>query len=107
MKYFFLSEGWSVGRVWELGGLWSAAREPDICRLELFLEEEGERLWLYRAEEAVLMLEVQPPATEAGGGIGQVVLKRLIDADRALALLAAAATANVRSQPVAAVAAVL
>ena len=91
MKYFFLSEGWSVGRVWEIGGLWSAAREPEIWRLPLCLVEGGERLWLYRVEEAVLMLEVQPPLAEAEGNIGQVVLKRLIDGDRAIEMLATAA----------------
>lgn len=96
MKYFFLSDGWSVGRVWELGGLWSASREPEISRLGLCLVEGGETLWLYRAEEAVLMLEVRPPAVGTDGAIGQVVLKRLIDADRALEILAAAARTDAR-----------
>lgn len=57
--------------------------------------ENGEKLWLYRVEEAVLMIEVKPstdaavdnPATRT---IGQVVLKRLISAEQAIELLCGA-----------------
>ncbi|HIK54713.1 MAG TPA: hypothetical protein IGS37_06090 [Synechococcales cyanobacterium M55_K2018_004] len=94
MKYFFLTDGWTIGRVWEFGGLWDEfawRRKPDIERLNLCIQERGERKWLYRVEDAVLMVEVKP--TEAAlqhsppTPIGQVVLKRLIDADQAIAFL--------------------
>ncbi len=91
MKYFFLSDGWTIGRVWELSGLWSESvwrRKPQIEQVELFIWENGEKLCLYRVEEAVLMLEVKPSdriQLEAEGkNIGQVVLKRLITADQAI-----------------------
>lgn len=97
MKYFFLSDGWMVGRVWELGGLWNEAawrRKPQIDRLNLCILENGEKLWLYRVEAAVLMVEVKPidaKQIEPGARtIGQVVLKRLIEADHAIDLLCAA-----------------
>jgi len=91
VKYFFLSDGWTIGRVWELSGLWSESvwrRKPQIEQVELFIWENGEKLCLYRVEEAVLMLEVKPSdriQLEAEGkNIGQVVLKRLITADQAI-----------------------
>ena len=97
MKYFFLSDGWTVGRVWELGGLWNESawrRKPDISQMSLCVWEKDEKLWLYRVEDAVLMVEVKPtdPAqldatTQA---IGQVVLKRLITSDQAIERLCAA-----------------
>ena len=90
VKYFFLSDGWSVGRVWEVGGLWSAQRPPEIRRLELCLQERGERLCLYCAEEAILMLEVHPPSSDRHNNIGQVTLKRLMSAEQAIERLAAA-----------------
>lgn len=98
MKYFFLSEGWILGRVWEFGGLWNEAawrRPPDIRRLDLYIREDGETLWLYRAEDAVLMVEVMPdPQHQAEAHnsptIGNVVLKRLITADQAIERLATA-----------------
>ena len=91
MKYFFLSDGWTYGRVWEFGGLWdrlSWGREPEIKRLNCSTIQQGETLWLYAVEDAVLMLEVYPQkAEQADSNIGQVVLKRLIDADRAIEIL--------------------
>ena len=94
MKYFFLSEGWTIGRVWEFGGLWNEhawRRSPDIQRLSLSIQEGNETLWLYRVEEAVLMVEVTPEApADAQSPIGQVVLKRLISADQAIERLCAA-----------------
>ncbi|MEX0271524.1 hypothetical protein AB3R30_20545 [Leptolyngbyaceae cyanobacterium UHCC 1019] len=91
MKYFFLSEGWLIGRVWELSGLWSESawrRKPYIEQLELFIWENDAKLCLYRVEEAVLMLEVKPgehiQLESEGKNIGQVVLKRLITADQAI-----------------------
>lgn len=90
MKYFFLSDGWTVGRVWESAGLWSEVawrRKPDIEKMNVSILEQAEKLWLYRVEDAVLMVEVRP--TSAGlnsntQAIGQVVLKRLITAEQVL-----------------------
>ncbi len=93
MKYFFLSDGWTTGRVWEFGSLWNEAmwqRKPQIERLNLGVRENGEVLWLYQVEEAVLMVEVRPEVGPEGGGdraIGQVVLKRLITAEQAIQYL--------------------
>jgi hypothetical protein len=101
VKYFFLSDGWTIGRVWELGGLWNEAawrRKPQIQRVEICIWEQDEKLWLYRVEEAVLMVEVQPTTgaqlDPAAQSIGQVVLKRLISADQAIDRLCAAQAAT-------------
>jgi hypothetical protein len=104
MKYFFLTEGWTIGRVWgTTGGLWQAAawrREPLIVRLNFAIVEPGERLWLYQAEAAVLMVEVGAPgaADQGQGPIGSpnapnqairhVILKRLMTAEQTIAFLA-------------------
>lgn len=89
MKYFFLSDGWTVGRVWEFGGLWNESvwrRKPEIRQLNIGIIENGEKLWLYCVEDAVLMLEVKPgqSLTEHRSNIGQVVLKRLISGEQAI-----------------------
>ncbi len=101
MKYFFLSDGWIIGRVWELGGLWDESawrRKPQIQQMELCIWENEEKLWLYRVEDAVLMVEVKPGenlvTTSAAKPIGQVVLKRLISADQAIDLLCSAQIRN-------------
>ncbi|MEM6838575.1 MAG: hypothetical protein AAF609_17180 [Cyanobacteria bacterium P01_C01_bin.120] len=86
MKYFFLSEGWTTGRIWEFGGLWDEfawQRKPQIQKLSLSIVENGESLWLYQVEDAVLMVEVRPMA-ESSRAIGQVVLKRLMSAEQVL-----------------------
>jgi hypothetical protein len=86
VKYFFLSDGWITGRVWEFGGLWNEAawqRKPHIQKLNLCIQEKHEKLWLYQVEENVLMIEVKPEAS-ATQPIGQVVLKRLITADQVI-----------------------
>lgn len=97
VKYFFLSDGWTVGRVWEFGGLWNEAawrRRPQIEQTNLCIFENGEKLWLYRVEDAILMVEVKPIdptfASPQTRSIGQVVLKRLITADQAIDLLSKA-----------------
>ena len=91
MKYFFLSDGWTHGRVWEFGGLWdhvSWGRKPEIKSLNCGSIQQGETLWLHAVEDAVLMVEVQPKnKIQAESGIGQVVLKRLIDAEQAIEIL--------------------
>ncbi len=97
MKYFFLSDGWIVGRVWEFGGIWNKnawRREPEIQQMNLCILEQGEKLWLYRVEDAVLMVEVKPTseASSSAQTIGQVVLKRLITAEQAIDRLASAQT---------------
>ncbi|HEY9817513.1 MAG TPA: hypothetical protein V6D20_17170 [Candidatus Obscuribacterales bacterium] len=93
MKYFFLSDGWVIGRVWGIGGLWDELawrRNPEIHRMNLYLVEQGETLWLYRVEDAVVMVEVKPGALNSPGAIGQVVLKRLITAEQVLERLCSA-----------------
>jgi hypothetical protein len=88
VKYFFLSEGWNIGRVWEFGGLWNEAswrRKPEVDRLNLHISENDEKLWLYQVEEEVIMLEVKPAnETATNTNIGQVVLKRLITAEQVI-----------------------
>ncbi|MBE9029875.1 hypothetical protein IQ266_09065 [filamentous cyanobacterium LEGE 11480] len=93
MKYFFLSEQWVTGRVWATDGLWNDAqwrRKPQIDPLSITIQENGERLLLYRVEPAVLMVEVKPRTEpdQMPSPIGQVVLKRLMSADQALDRLA-------------------
>jgi hypothetical protein len=92
VKYFFLADGWEVGRVWEFGGLWDVVswrRSPQIERLDLAMREKDQILWLYRVEEAVIMVEVLPSQEMAAADptIGQVVLKRLISAEQVLDIL--------------------
>lgn len=94
MKYFFLSDGWTTGRVWEFGGLWDISgwqRKPHMLKLTLCIQEQEETLWLYQVEDAVLMVEVKPPVqppeqdtATAPLPIGQVVLKRLITAEQVI-----------------------
>jgi hypothetical protein len=101
VKYFFLSDGWIIGRVWELGGLWNEAawrRKPEISRLDLCIWEQNDQLWLYRVESSVLMVEVKPTSEvnldPSAQSIGQVVLKRLISAEQAIDLLCSAQKVN-------------
>jgi len=97
VKYFFLTDGWTVGRVWASDGLWSETawrRRPDIQQMNICLVEESEKLWLYRVEDAVLTIEVRPVAPTnvepAAQAIGQVVLKRLISAEQVIERLGTA-----------------
>ena len=100
MKYFFLADGWNVGRVWESSGLWdefSWRRQPIIERLGLCILGQEETFWLYRVEEAVLMVEVNVTEALANSNpkaraIGQVVLKRLISAEQVIERLSLAQT---------------
>ncbi|WP_044291079.1 hypothetical protein [Rivularia sp. PCC 7116] len=91
MKYFFLSDGWKVGRVWAFDGLWQVSawrRHPEIERLNLCLVEENQVMWLYQVEEAIVTVEVQPALSASREmppqNIGQVVLKRLISAEQVI-----------------------
>jgi hypothetical protein len=101
LKYFFLSDGWMVGRVWELGGLWNEnawRRKPQLEQMNLSIWEREEKFWLYRVEDAVLMVEVKPGESlqleAAGKNIGQVVLRKLITADEAIERLCSATIAS-------------
>ncbi|MEL6940747.1 MAG: hypothetical protein AAFO84_16310 [Cyanobacteria bacterium J06598_1] len=90
MKYFFLSEHWTTGRVWEFGGLWNELawhRKPHLRRRSLCITEHSETLCLYEAEESILMVEVIPKIVAShtsNPAIGQVVLKRLLSAEQAI-----------------------
>jgi hypothetical protein len=91
MKYFFLSDGWVTGRIWEFGGLWNEQarrRGPYVERQSLCIQDNGDTLWLYKAEDDILMLEVKPMASaqedDAPNSIGQVVLKRLLSAEQVI-----------------------
>ena len=89
VKYFFLTEGWTVVRVWGVGGLWNALawrRQPDIQRMNLEIVEKDEKMWLYRVEDAVLMLEVKPvpELLPRESTIGQVLIKRLMNSEQVL-----------------------
>lgn len=86
VKYFFLSETWTTGRIWEFGGLWNELawnRPPYVKQQPLYIQENGENLWLYKAEDAILMIEVMPKAASVPT-IGQVVLKRLLSAEQVI-----------------------
>jgi hypothetical protein len=99
VKYFFLSEGWTIGRVWASDGLWQITawrRQPDIQQLNICLMENNELLWLYRVEDAVLTVEVKPITPAAVSQvIGQVVIKRLMSAEQVIERLG---TAEARCQ---------
>jgi len=66
---------------------------PQIYQLDLCIWENGEKMWLYRVEDAVLMVEVKPgegiQVEAPAKTIGQVVLKRLISADQVIDRLCA------------------
>ncbi len=94
MKYFLFSEGWAVGRVWTVGGLWSETawrRAPDIEKMTLCVWDKNEKMWLYRVEDAVLMVDVYPTSkaqqSASTQNIGNVVLTRLINAEQVLEYL--------------------
>ena len=101
MKYFFLSEGWTTGRIWEFGGIWDEVgwqRKPHLQQMNLCITEHGEKLWLYQVEDAVLMVEVRPSSQQTRP-IGQVVLKRLITAEQVVEhLCSAEGVINLRGQ---------
>jgi len=91
VKYFFLADGWEIGRVWASDGLWQEMawrRRPDIQRLNICLKSDQEIWWLYQVEAAVLTVEVKPSVTAQvppnTRSIGQVVLKRLMTAEQVL-----------------------
>jgi hypothetical protein len=80
--------------VWEFGGQWDHAgtwrRPPKIEKLNLGIIEGEQLLWLYEVEDDVIMLEVEPGSdaiADTVPTIGQVVLKRLIGAEKVLEIL--------------------
>ncbi len=90
-----------MGRVWGVGGLWDETarrRSPNIQKMDLCLWDQDEKMWLYRVEDAVLMLEVKPvnlsPKPLASSPIGQVVLTRLITADQVIDRLCQSGVTN-------------
>lgn len=90
MKYFFLTDGWQIGRVWEPQGLWNEQawrRSPIITQTCLYILEGTEKLWLYQVEEIIVMVEVKPRHPPPDSTIGQVVLKRLMSAEDVLTYL--------------------
>ncbi|MGD1700196.1 hypothetical protein [Dapis sp. BLCC M229] len=94
MKYFFLSEGWAIGQIWTVGGLWNETawrRAPDIKKMSICLWDKNEQMWLHRVEDAVLMVEIYPTAevqkSASNQNIGNVVLTRLINAEKVLEYL--------------------
>lgn len=91
-----------MGRVWEQGGTWQGQdqrRKHQIRPLNLAIQEAQEVLWLYAVEDNVLMVEVTPGETLSDRSLGQVILKRLIDAEEAIARLAAAETLTRQDKP--------
>lgn len=91
MKYFFLADSWTTGRVWEFGGLWNEQarrRRPYLQKQSLCIQEDEEVLCLYEVEDAILMVEVVPksvtPTDTDQTTIGQVVLKRLLSAEQTI-----------------------
>ena len=94
MKYFFLAEGWKIGRVWSADGLWQMTawrRQPDIKQLNICLTENEDLLWLYCVEPVIITIEVKPITPEViANTIGQVFLKRLMSAEQVIEKLATA-----------------
>jgi hypothetical protein len=94
VKYFFLTDGWTIGRVWASDGLWNEAawrRKPKVERLNLQLITQNETLWLYKVEEVILTIEVKP-ASITPNAIASVVLKRLMNAPQVIERLSYATT---------------
>ncbi|MBD2138196.1 hypothetical protein H6F32_11480 [Anabaena sp. FACHB-1237] len=94
MKYFFLAEGWKIGRVWASDGLWQMTawrRQPEIKQLNVCLMENEDLLWLYSVEADIVTIEVKPVTPElVPDAIGKVVLKRLMSAEQVIEKLATA-----------------
>jgi hypothetical protein len=90
MKYFFLSQGWQIRRVWETSGLWNERawrRKPVISKMGIYLVDRSEKMSLYKVEDAVQMVEVIPEddaSSKNEVAIAQVRIKRLISAEQAL-----------------------
>ncbi|PZO35489.1 MAG: hypothetical protein DCF19_23865 [Pseudanabaena frigida] len=101
MKYFFLSQGWRVRRVWEVSGLWNEMawrRRPIIAPIGIYLVDGREEMVLYKVEEAIQAVEAIPEELPRSGDrsvnnnsnesskpvIAQVRISRLLSAEQAL-----------------------
>jgi|JI8StandDraft_2_1071088.scaffolds.fasta_scaffold08161_3 hypothetical protein len=101
MKYFFLSQGWRVRRVWEVTGLWNEMawrRRPIIVPVGVYLVDGKEEMVLYKVEEAIQAVEAIPeefPKNNATSinssnnenikpAIAQVRITRLLSAEQVL-----------------------
>jgi len=54
--------------------------------MNLAIIEKGEKMWLYRVEDSVLMLEVKPSPelVPKDHTIGQVLIKRLMNSEQVI-----------------------
>ena len=63
MKYFFLSDGWIVGRVWGVGGLWTDAgwrRQPDIQKLNVSAVDAVRKIYQRGCKAGVFRSGIEP-----------------------------------------------
>ncbi len=98
MKYFFLSQGWRVRRVWEVSGLWNDMawrRRPIIIPVGVYLVDGREEMVLYKVEEAIQAIEAIPEDLtntsdrivsndSSKAAIAQVRISRLLSAEQVL-----------------------
>ncbi|MEE3715425.1 hypothetical protein V2H45_01550 [Tumidithrix elongata RA019] len=96
MKYFFLSQGWQVTRVWETSGLWNERvwrRKPLVAKMGVYIVDKTENMALYKVEDAVQMVEVMPDEflerptntdRSSNLAIGKVRITRLVSAEQVL-----------------------
>ncbi len=97
MKYFFLSQGWRVRRVWEVSGLWNEMawrRRPIIILIGVYLVDGKEEMVLYKVEEAIQAVEAIPEdlsnsrdrivSNDGKVAIAQVRITRLLSAEQVL-----------------------
>ena len=98
MKYFFLSQGWQVRRVWEVTGLWNEMawrRRPIIVPIGVYLVDGKEEMVLYKVEEAIQAVEAIPEELTQNSttsinnenkkpAIAQVRITRLLSAEQVL-----------------------
>lgn len=94
MKYFFLSQGWQLRRVWEVSGLWNDIawrRKPIIIPIGIYLVDGKEEMILYKVEEVIQAIEVIPEelprsrdSSDSQPAISQVRITRLLSAEQVL-----------------------
>jgi len=98
MKYFFLSQGWRVRRVWDVSGLWNEMawrRRPIIIPIGVYLVDSREEMVLYKVEESIQAVEAIPEdlsnnrdriVSNDGSkvAIAQVRISRLLSAEQVL-----------------------
>jgi hypothetical protein len=94
MKYFFLSQGWQLRRVWEVSGLWNDMawrRKPIIIPIGIYLVDGKEEMILYKVEEVIQAIEVIPEelpssseSSDSKPAIAQVRITRLLSAEQVL-----------------------